>query len=445
VFYRPVLILLVGATMIAGAIWAPLHGGDGGAPAAGVSYYVDCGPNGSDSYAGTSKTAAWKTVTRANSAPLGPGDRLLLRRGCVWNSQRLEAGWTGLSTAPIVISAYGKGAKPLIKNGLNQDVRVTGSWQIFDHLSVSFDATQFTTCGEPLGDHYGFNFQPGAHDNTIRWSEAFGEMAGIHIAAGASKNRVLHNDIHDNRVLVSFNANPEVDQGAWGVLVNGDYNEIAYNSFHDNAAVCQNQGWVLRSKSINIYAAVGNSIHHNLSTDRVFAELGSSATVRTSGTQFAYNVFASARDDSRFVTTRGPLDHSWGPVYGTTVSHNTMYQTGSGSQGVVCGLGCDATILTLESNVVWAEWKGLYSDLPVSNSGNVFWNTAGDPLIDSPQIDPSTEIANPEFVDPAADNFRVLATSPAVDSGAPVGTWRQDFYGTPLPQGSSIDRGATEQ
>jgi hypothetical protein len=444
VFHRPHPALLVASVLLAVAAWVPFAQPSAAATAAAM-YYVDCGAAGSDTNTGTSTTSPWRTVTRANSATLKPGDQLLLRRGCVWNGQRLEARWAGLATAPVRISWYGTGAVPLIKNGLNQDVRVTGSWQILDHLAVSYDPTSFTSCGEPLGNHYGFNVQPGAHDNTIQWSIASNEMAGIHIAAGASANHLLHNEIHHNGMLTAFNTNPEVDQGAWGVLLNGNGNEVAYNNFHDNAAVCQNQGWVLRSKSINIYAATGNSIHHNVSSDRVFAELGSSPTVRTANTTFAYNIFSSVRADSRFVTTRGPADLAWGPVYSTDIAHNTVYVTSPGSQGVVCGGACDGTILSMESNVIWAEWKVLYTDRAIPNTKNLYWNTAGDPFVDSPQMDASTILANPQYVDVTAQNFRVLSGSPAVDTGSPVGTWTKDFYGVLLPQGASVDRGAAEQ
>jgi hypothetical protein len=413
------------------------------APSAPLTYYVDCGASGLDSHPGTSTALPWRTVTRANAAPLHPGDQLLFRRGCVWNAQRLEAQWTGTSTAPVRISAYGTGALPLIKNGLNQNVRITGSWQVLDSLAVRFDATQFTTCGEPIGDHYGFNFQAGAHDNTIQYSSASYEMAGIHLAAGATHNHIVHNEIHHNQMLTAFNSNPEVDQGAWGILVNGAYNGIAYNYFHDNAAVCRNQGWVLRSKSINVYAAVGNLIHHNMSSDRVFAELGSAPTIRTAHNVFAYNVFASTMTDSRFVTTRGAGDTAWGPVLGTILLHNTTYQTGTGSWGISCSLGCDGTVLTTESNVVWAE-HGLWADLPFPDHGDVYWNSAGAPIVNAPDLDPSTLLADPRFVDAAAGNFRVTTGSPAVDAGSSAGAWSADFYGVALPQGAAVDRGAAE-
>lgn len=49
----------------------------------GVTYYVD-GTTGDASNRGTSRREPWKTVARADSARLNPGDRLLLRRGRVW-------------------------------------------------------------------------------------------------------------------------------------------------------------------------------------------------------------------------------------------------------------------------------------------------------------------------------------------------------------------------
>jgi len=127
-----------------------------GVSAAGNAFYVNCS-TGKDTNPGTA-AAPWKSLTKASAATLGAGDQLLLARGCVWDGQRLDAPWNGTAAAPITIGAYGDGARPIIKNGANSNVKVTGSFITVDGLESANDPRSRDACGQPLGTYYGFNF-----------------------------------------------------------------------------------------------------------------------------------------------------------------------------------------------------------------------------------------------------------------------------------------------
>ncbi|MET3876918.1 DNRLRE domain-containing protein [Chitinophaga sp. OAE865] len=88
--------------------------------AVGTTYYVD--PAGSDTNAGTSTTAAWKTVAKVNTMTFSPGDKILFKSGGVWNDTLHPKG-SGSAGAPIVIDKYGGTTLPLINGG----GRVNGS------------------------------------------------------------------------------------------------------------------------------------------------------------------------------------------------------------------------------------------------------------------------------------------------------------------------------
>ena len=66
-----------------------------------VDYHVDakCGDDAND---GLSAATAWRTAERAAKQKLGPGDRLLLKAGCIW---RLGA--------PFTLRARGTAASPV--------------------------------------------------------------------------------------------------------------------------------------------------------------------------------------------------------------------------------------------------------------------------------------------------------------------------------------------
>ncbi len=77
------------------------------------SYYVDS-VAGNDNNAGTSSGAPWKNLTKATSRTYQPGDKILLKRGSLWR-QMLVVPSSGSAAAPIVIEAYGAGARPDIR------------------------------------------------------------------------------------------------------------------------------------------------------------------------------------------------------------------------------------------------------------------------------------------------------------------------------------------
>lgn len=84
-------------------------------------YYVS--PSGSDSNAGTSQSAPWRTITRVQqlSSVAQPGDQVLFQRGGTYTGQ-LTWYTSGTSGSNITIGAYGSGALPVISGA----VPVTG-------------------------------------------------------------------------------------------------------------------------------------------------------------------------------------------------------------------------------------------------------------------------------------------------------------------------------
>jgi len=85
---------LMPAILLASVTWA-----------SATSYYVDS-TNGNNSNPGTSGTAAWKTISKANQAAIHPGDQLLFIRGGVWTGM-LNVSGSGSQTSPAYYGAYG--------------------------------------------------------------------------------------------------------------------------------------------------------------------------------------------------------------------------------------------------------------------------------------------------------------------------------------------------
>ncbi|MCY3018920.1 MAG: right-handed parallel beta-helix repeat-containing protein [Planctomycetota bacterium] len=86
-----------------------------------ATYYIDSA-GGNNARAGTSPDAPWKDFTNIIGRVLGPGERLLLRRGSIFN-QELNVSARGAEGNWAEIGAYGSGARPIIRRNWDIDDR----------------------------------------------------------------------------------------------------------------------------------------------------------------------------------------------------------------------------------------------------------------------------------------------------------------------------------
>lgn len=444
------------SSFLALLVLAPIAFSDG--PTA-TSYYVSC--SGSDSNPGTSAALPWKTLSKANSALLLPGDKLLFRRNCTWEGA-LIAKWNGTAAAPITVGAYRSGSPPLIQNspadvadGFHVDVKITGSYLIIENIATTLVNPPVDPGCEnnPEGWYVGFNFVNsnnsaiGGSHNILRFVSATKLTAGVHMQTSTHHNQVVSSSFTNNHAmerLTPISVGATDDIGAWGILLKGDYHEISGNYFAENNSWCtfdtNPQG-----NSVELYEAKHNVISYNIAVDdRVFSELGSSESVVSENNLFAYNLVVSSVLDAKFVTTRG-AEADFGPVLSTRLFHNTVYLTGAESQGLVCGGGCYASVLEARDNIFWAEWKAAFVGNPFAESNNIYWATDGSPFVQflGFSMHPTSMKADPQLFDPPDGDFRLQESSPAVDAGFAFG-WLLDLAGVTVPQGAGEDIGAYE-
>lgn len=106
------------------------------------TYYVDA-LKGNDQYSGTSPEKAWKTFAAINSRVFGPGTKILLSSGGIWEG-KLKPKGSGTAQHAIQIDRYGKGNLPLINGmGIEHEGVVylynQSYWEI-NHLEIINDA-----------------------------------------------------------------------------------------------------------------------------------------------------------------------------------------------------------------------------------------------------------------------------------------------------------------
>ncbi len=115
--YKPLAFLAPTDPDYSARAWNPPTATNGQA----ATFYVDS-VRGDNARAGTSPETAWRDFTPANGRTLGPGERLLLRRGSVIN-QELQIGARGTAQAWAEIGTYGEGPRPVIRRNGDIDDR----------------------------------------------------------------------------------------------------------------------------------------------------------------------------------------------------------------------------------------------------------------------------------------------------------------------------------
>jgi hypothetical protein len=413
-----ILALTVFAALAATTIAAP------GAAAAPKTYYVDQNL-GSDTAAGTSQTAPWKSLAKVAATTLAPGDTVLLRRGRTWSGGLAVRG-SGSAAAPVTIGAYGDGARPIVQGNDEACVNLPGNylWVQDLQVGVAADAGRCSWAGVEVG---------GDRDKVLS-NLITGAGAGVYIAPSADGTEVTQNDLVDNNHMTVVTPGGNDDSGAFAILVQGNGSDIGWNRISGSIAVSDDFGG-LDGAAVEIFYGSDNVIHHNVSEDNEsFTELGTAADDPDGVSRnnvYEYNAVFGAKTRGGIVT-RGAEDGN-GPVTGTVFRNNSLRLSNAESEGFVCYGGCTNQTLTLTQNVIQAAMKiGYADDGWTATDHNVFYGGQR-------QFTPGAtdKVADPKFT--SATDLVLKTGSPAIG----LGTTKYaavDVDGNPV--GTRVDAGA---
>jgi hypothetical protein len=208
-----------------------------------TTYYVD-GRAGNDANAGTSSSAAWKTLGKVNATTFHPGDRILLKSSSVWRGQLWPKG-SGTEGHPIVVDMYGGGVKPVINcDGLFEDavlVKNQEYWEIANLEITNTGAERAVRRGvhadlEDYGEAHHIYFQSlTIHD--VNGIDSVKPNGGIHYTSSSERKpsrfvdlRIENNEIYHVDRSGIFGWSDAWLRSKWypslGVVVRG-------NSLHD--------------------------------------------------------------------------------------------------------------------------------------------------------------------------------------------------------------------
>jgi hypothetical protein len=219
----------------AGPPLAPRTAGD----TAGVTYYIDSA-EGSNTNPGTSSAAPWRDFTNINGKTLGPGERLLIRRGSVV-TQELSLSAAGSAGNWAEIGAYGTGARPMIRRDWDigdRCVLVRNPDYLVIRSLVVCHAAKGLVVHYQQGGHAGLIIEdciahhieglyrlnahgiPEWRDRQGPQGDGLGSSAGIAVVGAPARDLVLRDC--------------EMFQCSWGFFVSGDAVTVDRVFCHDN-------------------------------------------------------------------------------------------------------------------------------------------------------------------------------------------------------------------
>jgi hypothetical protein len=141
------------------------------------TYYVDnaVGSNCSDAGAGTVTTAPWCDFANLNGKTFGSGAHILLKRGDSFSGELGKLYGSGTIASPIVLGAYGAGARPHISGASQASNR--GIW-IQDASNWTVQDLEISNVGAGLVFWYTTNGHTGLIVNDVYTHNVQGVFAG---------------------------------------------------------------------------------------------------------------------------------------------------------------------------------------------------------------------------------------------------------------------------
>jgi hypothetical protein len=462
--------------------------------AAGTTYYVDCAA-GNDSAAGTSQSTAWRTLAKADSLVLGPGDTLRLKGGTTCQGT-LEPKGSGSSTAPVTVESYGTGTAHIDGAGASAAVLLHNVeyYDLKNLLVTNIGASSARRSGirvllqdYGIGHHYlvsGVTVRD-VNGSDDRYPNPSGgilfEAAGSSVPTGFSDVKVMDSKVsHVDRFGIGITSdwqkrtenpngpgstfvynqgvdierNTVTDTGGDGIFVfNGKQARLAHNTI---------DGFNMRSADYNIGVFAWNSdntvIEHNTVRHGKYPGIAFAVEGGNIGTIYQYNYSQDngggflyfcqedgevTRDDVvRYNISQndaaGAQDFGLISSYCTGVSNlriyqNTFYAPNAPSMVKVF----QPNNVSLQNNIFVGRPEGSTVDDPYGcYLSNLFSNVSSLPAHQTKSVTGDPLLTAPGTASSAFDatGYRLKTGSPALSAGSPVwGDYGPDFYGNRVP------------
>ncbi|MEU5918898.1 right-handed parallel beta-helix repeat-containing protein [Streptomyces sp. NPDC047141] len=466
-----------------------------GAPAtaAGSVTHVDCSrPTAGDG----SQNAPFNTIAQANGKTYGPGDTLAFASGTTCTGALAPRG-SGTAAAPIVLTAYGTGALPVIDGGgapnavslTDQDHWRISGLKLTNPATALARRTGLRISATDGTAHRGFDIGglvidrvAGQTNKNSPTTEDFVQSAGIVTGASGTGSTLNDVHVHDNRISDTGGGGIKIRVGAMaakgtGVLIeNNTVQDVGGDgiiaSYADTPMI-----------QYNTASGVGNGVYP-------FSG-GNFAGIWVLGDHNPTIQKNAVTDTTRMsVADSQAFDCDWGNTGTCTIQYNFSRDniggffldcdgcgTIGGARQVVrynisendcrmSSVSAGRSALHLYNNVLYCTDKKFSITLPDESvvENNIWVGTADSRLPTAagvswlwnvfqgvPRPTANGIVGDPRFVAPgtggdtirSVDGYKLRATSPALDNGSVIsGNGGRDYWGNPVSATTKPHRGA---
>jgi hypothetical protein len=413
-----------------------------------ATYYVDS-VAGNDRNDGLSTARAWKSLDKVCSESrnkkvrkngFAAGDQILFRRGQTFQSTGYPIlTVAGTSTAPVTVGAWGVGEAPRFDN------QGTGIYDIVlkvDGISALVQGLAFVKGDAANVTEHGIYLAGRGH----RLTQCDISGVGIGAKIEGEDHRVDNCAFHDLTMVIA-DSYSDNDYGAIGVVLSGVTRaSVDHNTFTRLRAASPDYGFDGSAVEFFNASSAVQVFNNRVQEVAAFTEMGgNTADAAITDVVYHHNVVTEA-------DAIGYFHNLAGTTYGIAISgvafdHNTFVKRSTRLPSWLFGFGqplAAGTFFFRNNIVVHENSSGLfYQSGQLVHSANLYSlvNTSwGDAAF---QLDSTEILADPAFVDLAGGDYRLQATSPAVDSGLSLG-YTTDAADLPAPLGAAPDRGAFE-
>jgi len=395
----------------------------------GPAWYVS--PTGVDTN-GCTQASPCRQITRALSL-VGPGDTIIVADGD-YSAFTVDS-LNGTATNPIVIVAQGQNANIQPVSGVRDTIFVTfSSYIVLDGLH-SFNANRAAV---RIDNSPNVTVQNGVFGNNATWgiftdfsdhlliqsNECYGSQTqhGIYVSNSGDWPVVRKNLLHDN-AGAGLQLNADASQGGDGIITGAVLEDnIIYNNGSAGGSAINLDGVQ--------YSTIQNNLLYNnhASGIAMFKIDGAEGPVGN----LVYNNTINMATDGRWALR---IDSSVGT---NTIRDNILYNSNPNHGGFDFTNATDIADTDSDYNIFGG---GNWASTP--DDGTTFYTLS---QWQSQGHEPHSFAATLSslFVNPPANDYHLLATSPAVDAGQTLPSVTTDLDGNPRPQGTSSDIGCYE-
>ncbi len=410
-----------------------------------ATYYVDA--SSTVSTANGQQATPWKTLSQVQSAmsSFQPGDFILFKKGTTYTGS-LNCSKSGTASAPITFGTYGTGAAPIFTS-------TSSGSNLF-----SFNSRQYIVID-------GFTITDLTLDPNDRYQEAIIDIAfdidnssyitikncdislvGAGVLMNGSNNTMDHNNIGNLRMIKNTptSVNSDDDYGANPVIINGSYNNITSNNFHDCWAYSYDYQY--DGGAIEFYGTANhyNKIMYNTATNSDgFMEVGASGGGSSDNNLVGYNKIINC-NELIYINNSGQYATSVNNMqfFNNVIIHTVTQLTNPSSMIGMAASSSTANIINLKNNVFYLSTgidvarSGKFTGSQLTHEDNIYRLGSGSVLnftIGSTEMSTTAPIfTSTTATDPLQWNYIPVTASPAIDFGQNLGLTR-DFAGNTVP------------